>query len=559
MISQAQTNTAVATLPEVPAPVPFGAVSPELRGRFSIFDGRRVKEIPFTRLAQDVARARDRLAAAGLARGACVGVLGENCYEWVVHDLAVMSLGCVAVCFPLDEFAGKSADELAQAHDLSLLLVTSKVGNAAGRPWVLVMNEPQAADPRVRPPTDGPLRRRLRGTDACTVIFSSGTSGQLKALLLSRAGVEGPIAALANDWGMGAGDAILVALPLSIFQQRLMIYAALRTDTNILLTDSMNLLRSFKVLRPTIVLGPPALFEAIEKRFLALPRLRRRLLGLAGALVGLCPGQALRGRLRRWLFRSAHQALGGRPRVLLTGSAPSKVSTLRFFRRAGLPLFQAYGLAEVGFIAWNLPGRNRLASVGRPIVAGSVTLAEDQEIIISVPHPQALGYFGVDPAEEGRTFLADGRIATGDLGRFDGEGYLYITGRKKNIILLQSGEKIHPESLETDLAATPGVERAVVIGGGDVPGLVAVVAIDPHCPPGDEGRIRSEVQVAIDRVNARVKPASRIARFIVTRVPFRPDTGLVTRNLKLDRRAVARFFARDLLGPGAGRTGATPS
>src|SRR5262249_36416545 len=149
--------------------------------------------------------------------------LGDNCYEWIVHDLALTSLGCLPVCFPVDDFAAKDPEEFGETYDLSLLLVTKKVGNRRGLPWVAVMDDPGAAPAHVRTPRGRGLSARLQGTDVSTVIFSSGTSGQLKALLLSRPGVDDTIAALANDWRMGPGDSILVALPLSIFQQRIMV------------------------------------------------------------------------------------------------------------------------------------------------------------------------------------------------------------------------------------------------------------------------------------------------------------------------------------------------
>jgi long-chain acyl-CoA synthetase len=540
--------------------VPFSVPPEELTGCISVFDGRAVKRIPFAQLVADVTRARSRLEQAGLTALSCVGIIGENCYEWIVHDLAVLSLGCISICFPIDEFAAQSAEKLAEGYDLSLLLVTQKVGMRPDLPWVVVMNASSVSTAIVRPLTqERGLRKRMLGTDACTVIFSSGTSGQLKALLLSRAGVDATIDALANDWQMGSNDRILVALPLSIFQQRLMVYAALRKDTEILLTDSANLFRSFKVMRPTIVLGPPALFEAIENRFSALPSLQGRALCLASDALRVVPLKSVREHFRRRLFHKTHEALGGWTRVLITGSAPSKLSTLKFFYWSGLSLFQAYGLAEVGFIAWNRPGYNRLLSVGHPVFPGSVAIAEDGEIIVSVQHAQALGYFGIAQAEEARTFLPDGRIATGDLGRFDDDGYLYIIGRKKNLILLQSGEKINPESLELQLGTPPGVDRVVVIGGGNMSNLVAVVAVDAECTPEQEVRIRSEIQSAIDHLNQRVKPASRIVRFIVTRVAFHPETGLVTRNLKLDRGAVYRFFERDLSQNGLQASGAHSS
>src|SRR5579872_2570993 len=257
--------------------VPFALPRKGLSRGISIFDGRAVTRIAFAQLLNDVCLARSRLERAGLKLGACVGLLGENCYEWIVYDLAVLSLGCIVVSFPIDEFAAKSAEELATAYDLSLLLMTRKAGMRPDLSWAITINEAGSSPAAVRPDASKQgLLQRLRGTDACSVIFSSGTSGQLKALLLSRAGVDATIDAFANDWQMTPDDGILVALPLSVFQQRLMVYAALRKDTEILLTDSANLFRSFKVLRPTIVLGPPALFEAIENRFHALPPLRRR-------------------------------------------------------------------------------------------------------------------------------------------------------------------------------------------------------------------------------------------------------------------------------------------
>lgn len=535
---------------ELTAPkVPFAVPSSALRGRLVLFDGRKTREVAYRELAADVERARERLAATGLERGALVGLLGENCYEWLIHDLALQALGCLPVCFPADEFGARAPEELADGHELALLLVTRKLGNPAGLPWVVVMDAPEPTPARARPvaPRAGGLGACVEGTDACTVIFSSGTSGQLKALLLSRAGVDDTVDALARDWRMGPGDGILVALPLSIFQQRVMIYAALRSDTDILLSDPQNLFRGFKVLRPTIVLGPPALFETTEKRYHALPRFERAARTLAGRALAAVPGSARRARLRRRVFGWAHDAFGGRARALLTGSAPSKRSTLDFYELAGLPLFQAYGLAEVGFIAWNLPGRNRALSVGRPIVPGSVTLAEDGEILLALPHPQALGYFGLDPEEQARTFLPDGRIATGDIGRFDRDGFLYITGRKKSIILTQGGEKIQPEPLEAPLAVLPGVERAVVLGGGELPGLAALIAVDPGCDAEGEARVRAAVAAAVEALNAGARPAARITRFMLTRVAFRPESGLVTRNLKLDRRAVQRRFERELL------------
>jgi len=186
-------------------------------------------------------------------------------------------------------------------------------------------------------------------------------------------------------------------------------------------------------------------------------------------------------------------------------------------------------------------------TVGRPVAGTSVTIAADGEILIDMPHRQAIGYFGVDQAEEAAVFLPNGRIATGDLGAFDRDGYLSITGRKKNLILRQSGEKVSVEAVEAKLAAVPGAERAVVIGGGDLPWLGAIVGIDPTCDAAAEARVRHSVEATIEAYNRNAKANARIDRTLVTRVPFTAESGLLTRNLKLDRTAIHRRFKPDLL------------
>ena len=526
--------------------VPFVAPGEDLCGGLSIYERRKVRHIAHAALARDVGEAQRRLLCAGVEAGDCVGLMGENCYPWIVFDLALQSLGCIPVCFPVEDFAEVDWAALAEIYDLSLLLATRKIGGRSTLPWVMAIDAEDAPSATARAVGDGVLLRIARASDLCTVIFSSGTSGELKALLLSRAGVDDVVDALADDWDIAPGDGVLVALPLSIFQQRILIYAALRKDANILFTDPPSLFHSFKALRPSFVLAPPALFEAIENRHVEAMHEDRWRWSASRAL-GLVPLRTLRERLRRRLFPRLAEDFGGRIRVLLTGSAPSKASTLAFYAAAGMPLYQAYGLAEAGFVAWNRPDADRPMSVGRPVVDGSVTIAADGEILVAMPHPQAIGYFRVDPAQEAAVFLPGGRIATGDLGAFDRDGYLSITGRKKNLILRQSGEKIPVEELEAKLAAVPGVGHAAVIGGGSLPWLVAIAGIDSACDATSERQVRLAVQAAIEVHNRGAKAAARVERTLVTRAPFTSQSGLLTRNLKLDRAAIRRHFEPELL------------
>jgi long-subunit acyl-CoA synthetase (AMP-forming) len=518
-----------------------------LAGSVCAMEGSTVRRIPYAQLAADVDRARTRLLRAGLRGGECVGLAGENGYMWIVFDLALQSVGCIPVCFPPDLLEREGAEALARRYELSLLLVTQSLSKVQRHPWVIEIDAQSASEARARRASEGKLRRAAQGTDLCTVIFSSGTSGRLKALLLSRAGVDEAVRLLVDTWRMGPGDGVQVALPLSIFQQRILCYAALRADADVHLCQPAALFHSFKRLRPTFVLAPPAVFETMENRYARAMRSaawRWRV----SRLLGVLPLRGPRERLRRRLLPALSDAFGGRVRMLLTGSAPSKRSTLELFDAAGLPLYQAYGLAEAGFIAWNRPGANRWMTVGRPVEGVEVDIAADGEVIVGMKSRQAIGYFDVAEDEANKVFLADGRVATGDLGTFDRDGYLTLVGRKKNLVIRPSGEKISVEPAESALAEVDGVVRVVIVGGDELPLLVAIAEIEPDRGGADEIGVHDRLGRAIEAFNEGVPAGARVDRLLVTREPFTIENGLLTRNLKPDRQAIRRRFEPELFG-----------
>jgi long-subunit acyl-CoA synthetase (AMP-forming) len=503
---------------------------------------------PYARVAEDVRRVGAALDAAGLLPGMRVGILAENSYGWIVHELALLERRCAMVCFPPQELAQVSLAELADKYALHLLLVSAREQQTRGEvwPWLAPIDRVDAPPARVREVVPVAAARN-RGPhaldpDVYTLVFSSGTSGRLKCLLMSRRGTEVLVEAYGKSFPFRPDDSILVVLPLSNFQQRLMVYTALWYGFDLLVTEPSLMFRSLKEMRPTILAGPPLFYETVENRYRNLPLGRRLALDAVGALVRLVP-VGLRARVQARLFAPFHEAFGGRARLLLTGSAPSRPSTLDLFARLGLPLFQVYGLTETGFVSWNLPGRNRPGSVGQLVFAGTVEIAADGEILVRYPQPQSHGYLFVDEQEEQRTFLPDGRIATGDIGRIDDDGYLYILGRKKQIIVTQGGYKVQPEVLEQALEESPEVARAVVFGGDELAGLVGLVSLR-------QGGLSAEARVrsTVDDLNARLPPPSQISRVVFTTTVFAADNGLLTRNLKVDRRRVFERFRSSILG-----------
>jgi long-chain acyl-CoA synthetase len=505
------------------------------------YDGGKLVATSYPAIQADVRAVARELADAGVRARMRVGLLGENSYEWIVCDLALLSLDAVTITFPTEEHRDTPVERLQRDYALHALLLSPRERRRRGAeaPWSGTIARSEIG---VRPLASEDLQEDpAQPPDVFTMAFSSGTSGRLKCIMLGRRGTEDLVGAYHAAFPFRSDDAILIVLPLSAFQQRLMIYTAVWHGFDMHLVDLPLLARGLREMRPTILAGPPAFYELLENRFRNLPRRQRRLLLAAGHVLQLLP-RPVRTRLARRVFGPFYRAYGGRMRLMLSGSAPSRMSTLRLFRLLCMPLVQAYGLTETGFISWNLPDRNRLGSVGQLVFPGTVRLRDDGEILVRYPNQQSSGYFGVPAEEEAKTFLPDGTIATGDIGRFDDDGYLSIVGRKKEILITRGGYKLQPEPIEQQLADHERVDRVVLLGGDELATLAAVVSLDADAGEADE----AEVRAALARINDRLPAASRIQQLVVTREAFTCENGLLTRNLKVDRRAVAARFAAEL-------------
>ena len=489
----------------------------------------------------DVAAACARLQEWGVQQGMHVGIFACNCYEWIVYDLALLELRALSVAFT-DDFAGWSADELIDKYSLSLLLIqASDQAHRSSQTGAVALIDAEnglvKTIERPRPSTDWEF-------DNTGLVFSSGSSGRLKALSLSRRGIQASVDAFTQVAAPRADDCLLLFLPISNFQQRLMYYSALWYGFNLIVTDPTRLFRALKDLHPTILIAPPMLYEAFEARFYNLPAWKQRAAGILGRLAHALPSRLLRENAARRLFKDAYEALGGKMRFMVTGMAPIKRSTLELFRLMQLPLYETYGMTEFGGIALNLPGANRLGSVGRPLPGVRVELAPDGEVIAIRSHRIASGYFECAEGEERQTFIGVDRVATGDIGRFDEDGFLYLIGRKREMIITAGGTKIHPEIPEAAIDACTDVGRSVVFADPDAPSLVAVVL--PKNPADDSAKAR--IQQFVEEIGA-IHSGIAIGRIIFTDIAFSRENGLLRPNLKLDRKKIAQRFLQENAEP----------
>jgi long-chain acyl-CoA synthetase len=258
------------------------------------------------------------------------------------------------------------------------------------------------------------------------------------------------------------------------------------------------------------------------------------------------------------LFKNVRGLFGQRMRECITGAAPIAPEILRFFFACGVPVMEGYGMTETSTSATvNRPQDNqfRFGSVGRPQLGVEVRIADDGEVIIKGPNIFKGYYKNEDATEQA---LADGWLHTGDLGRLDDDGFLYITGRKKDIIITAGGKNITPANLENGLKQSRWISHAVVIGDRR-PYLVAVLTLDPEEAPAlaeqlglesadlatmaKDERVRAEVQKAVDEVNSQVGQVEQIKRFEILDHDLSQQTGELTPTLKVKRNVVHEKYA----------------
>ena len=492
-------------------------------------------------LAADVAAAKARLEELAIAPGMRVGIRAPNSYQWIVYDLALLELRCVIVAFP-DTGYDLGDLEIATRFDLALLLVPNAEHERARHAFVA--------------PIDGAFSHAVRarpskiyadpGFEEFSLVFSSGSAGKIRCLVTSRSGTEHTIDSFIEMFDLAPGgqtrharDRFLLFLPLSNFQQRLTVYGVLFYGIDLLLVDPPRLFPALQELRPTVFIGPPLFFETVETKFALQPRLVRGAIGALTALAERAP-EPVRARLLKAIYRPLWSALGGAMRIMITGSAPIKRTTLELFGRGGFPLYEVYGVTECGLVACNVPGHNQRGSVGRAFEPGSITVAQDGEILVKKSRPLTLRYEGEDPDEAAGTYLPDGTIATGDLGRFDADGYLRIIGRKKQVIVTPGGQKLNPEVLEARLNECPVIDHSVVFATPEGE-LVSLVSLRAKRTPTSE----IQVQEWVAKLR-REQPAAPLQRAHCTETKFSRDNGLLTRNLKLDRKALWALYQSEL-------------
>jgi long-subunit acyl-CoA synthetase (AMP-forming) len=515
----------------------FRSLVAALRGKKSAtYTFERGKAVchPHAALYNDVMRARENLRAWGVTAGTRVGIYAPNSYPWLVHDLALIELGAISVPFT-DDFAGQIDQSLLDKYNVALLLIAKRDARLfAQKPAHVAFLDADNADVRAleRPPSGD-----LDEADQHSLVFSSGSAGGLKGLVISRKGVEVILPPIQEALDLKHGDRLQLFLPMSNFQQRNMCYLALWYDFDIIITDYAQLFAAMPALDPTILIAPPVLYQMMYAEYEKYPGWKKALWAAQSAALSLIPSAALRQGLARVLFQDFYKQFGNRIRVLITGMAPIRRNIGKFFERMQLPLCESYGMVEAGSITFRHAGSRNYSSVGKVLKGIALSFEEDGEIVVHCDAPMTLRYFQCAEGENERTFLGPGKVATGDMGKFDADGDLYLLGRKKELLITAGGVKVHPETIEQDMNNSPDVAHSVIYLKPHATHLTCVVDLVP--PGGEEARARVK---KFANSLASAKKAAQFVEVIFADAPFTRDNGMLRPNLKIDRKAIAARY-----------------
>jgi long-chain acyl-CoA synthetase len=532
------------------------------------------------------------LIALGVQAGDRVVIFSATRYEWAILDFAILSVGAVTV--PIYETS--SAEQVRWVlQDSEAVLAFAEtdrhaalVANLTGELPVLRRllsidgSGPKALDQLAEEGASvdpAEFRKRveaLRADDPATLIYTSGTTGRPKGCQLTHSNLvyETRGAKEVLPTLLRKGERLLVFLPLAHVLARSLTMAAATYKVTVGFTsDIKNLVPMFAVFKPTIVVSVPRVFEKVYNTAAqnAANQGKGRIFAIAAQTAvdwsEACdrggPGLLLRAKhavFDRLVYHKLRAALGGDCRASVSGGAPLGARLGHFYRGVGLTVYEGYGLTETSAaITVNQVGDLKIGTVGKLLPGNSMRIADDSELLVRGGVVFS-GYWRNEQATA--EAFTDGWFKTGDLGAVDEDGFLTITGRKKEIIVTAAGKNVAPAVLEDQLRAHPLISQAMVVGDAR-PFVGALITLDPEALDGWKQRnsksagipvddlvtdpdLVAEVDAAVKQANLVVSHAESIRKFRILPVDFTEDTGELTPTMKVKRKVVTEKFAPDI-------------
>lgn len=516
--------------------------------------GEQFNSVTGRELLEQVARARVYLRGLGLLPGDRCALLGNNSIQWTALDLAMMAEGAIVVPLYARQAPAELAGMLRDCGARFFFVSDTESGDAVAKIWPETPARNSFAEAVAkRGPgesiSDTPNPRQ--DDDLVTIIYTSGTLGEPKGVCLNTRNLNHIVSCTTEwmeklDWNSSEPMHVFQYLPFNFAASWIVMLSCLSKNTALTLSQDLNKLADeIRLSAPNYFFNVPTLLERVrrgveenlEKRGWGIPRIyrngvavwRKRQEGEKGGSFRLFLAKAL-------IFEKIRARFGGRLRGLVCGSAPLAPETQDFFAMLGIPIWQVYGLTETcGICTMDDP---RIASepgrVGQAIPGIDLLAVENEEIVVSGPNVFP-GYWR-RPEETARA-LQGGVFHTGDQGEVNSKGNWRISGRIKNLIILNSGHNVAPEPIEEKIAQQVGNAQQVVVVGNGRGYLCTLVtgAVEPGA-----------VQAALDQVNIDLPHYRQVRHFAILKDAFTPEGGLLTANGKLRRDAINQRFRDEI-------------
>jgi long-chain acyl-CoA synthetase len=567
---------------------------PDVTGRFlgkaalSIKSQGLRSDLTYAELAEIVGEVGLGLMKLGLQRGDHVAILCDTRPEWTYAQLAVTSAGGVVVpVYPSSSatecqwvLENSEAKMLICENASQLAKITAVRDGLPGLERLIVIDPvPERSDAitwaQLRRAADvqqlWSIAASVRPEDIFAIVYTSGTTGKPKGCVLSHRNVRAVVDAMAELDTIRPGESTYLFLPLAHVFSLILQLLCLNVGGRLALWggDATQIFEEIQDVEPAYFPAVPRIFEKIYARFA--PVLRDKL-GEQGFAELVAIGAQVRAehhagrevdpeRLEWWkaadenVFAEVRRAFGGKIRQAATGAAPIAREVLEFFHAAGIPVLEGYGMTETSTaITVSTPQHWKFGTVGRPLPHLEVRLAEDDEILVKGANVFE-GYYKDEKATA--EVIVDGWLHTGDLGSFDEEGFLSITGRKKDLIITAGGKNIAPSRIENDVMLCPFISHAV-LHGDRRPYPVMLIALDreaigewaiDHGKDDDLSQLVEDpnvialVQAAVDDANDKHARAAQAKAFFLLDRELSASEGELTPTMKLKRKVVNERFA----------------
>ena len=528
------------------------------------------------------------LVASGISIGDRVAIMSRTRYEWTILDFAIWYAGAVSV--PIYETSSAEQIDwiLNDSAAVAIIVETQSLAELA-KPvmpvackniWNITDNALAILAAAGKLITDDEISKRrdaLKPETLATLIYTSGTTGKPKGVQLTHGNFQaecGNVVNALSDLFLKAGGSTLLFLPVAHVFGRLVQIGAVMAGLHLShCSDTTKLLSDLATFKPTFVLAVPRIFEKIYNGAEAKAEAAGKgKIFHKAAETAISYSKALdtkrispllkikHGVFDKLVYSKIRTSLGGKVEAAISGGAPLGDRLGHFFRGAGIRVLEGYGLTETtGASNVNTTASHRVGSVGKPIPGATVKIAEDGEVLIKGAVVMQ-GYWQNDAANA-EVFTKDNYFKSGDLGKLDDEGYLYITGRKKELIVTAGGKNVAPAVLEDRLRSNPLISQCMVVGDNK-PFIAALITLDPDsikpwsvankkegasiADLAKDPTLLSAIQSAVDETNKAVSKAESIRKFTVLPIDFTIAGGHLTAKLSVKRHVVAQQFAREI-------------